>query len=463
VNPLDRCPYVPHHGHIHSFDMLDPEARANPFPFHSWLLADPSRRVYQAPFEKAFYVVHRYEDVKLVLTNSKLFSSAILPTRKSPFLALMDGADHLRIREIVNQMFQVEHQQFPKETIQDFIQQATRSLIEKKHASVFDEWATLIPLASIAHVLGLKIDRTTLKQLHDHAITINRALFVLGGTGERRDPNPDFSEKLRISFQLMKEFPKIWRLHKHIGSAGLSELKQMFIPHDSDLEFPRPDFDKIPGAINALLELMVAFSESIGNENNEAHGALIIRKAIRDGRLSKTEAVMLCTFILFAGYETSVSLLSNCVAHLAKDQSQFSKLKSDEKLIEPFMEEALRFYTPVGRFLRRVNEDVTLGDQVIPKGSMVIAMLSAANTDPERFDDPFTFHPDRAKNNHISFGKGLHFCVGAPLARLQALTALKELIKYSNQILLDETREMKMVTDRDNGIFRYEDLWIIIS
>ena len=443
--------------------MLDPRARECPHLYSEWLQSDSTRRVYKAPYEKSFYVVHRYDDVKFVLTNAKLFSSALLPTRHSPFLALMDGSDHLRQREIINKIFQVEQPDFPKTEIQKFISDITDQMVAKKYADMLEEWATLIPLASLGIVFGLPTDRQSLKNLHHHAIVINRALFVLGGTGPRRKATPTFKEKLLISVSLLKNFSRIRQLKKSIGKEGWSELKKMFLPIKTKQENPRPDFSYMPQALQSLLELMLMFSKALEDKSNPSLGIRILRDSINESRLSKTEAIMLCTFILFAGYETSVSLLSNGVWHLAENENLFKKLKQDPGGIELFMEECLRYYTPVGRFLRRANEEVVIGDQTIPKGAMVIVMLNAANTDPERFEEAYSFLEDREKNQHISFGKGIHFCVGAPLARLQAMTAFKVLVDKCDQFILDKTHPLRMVTDRDNGILRLEELWVEIS
>ena len=442
------------------FDLLDPQARACPHLYNQWLQSDLGRRVYKAPFENSFYVVHRYEDVKFVLTNHKLFSSAILPTRQSPFLALMDGEDHLRQRAIVTEIFQIEAPTFPLKNIQKFIQQTTLACVQKKRADVLDQWATVIPLASLSMVFGLTADRTALEKLHDYAMIINRALFVLGGTGPRRQPTPTLREKLAISYSLLKNISKLRRLKKSVGSEGWATLKRMFLPVKTQYENPRPDFSYMPDALHALLELMIMFEEALVDEGNQSHGVKILRQSIHENKISKLEAILLCTFILFAGYETSVSLISNGVAHLAKDKALLKQLKQNPGRLDSFIEECLRFYTPVGRFLRRTNEEVRIGEYIIPKGAMVIAMLTATNTDPDRFSDSYSFLSEREKNAHISFGKGIHFCVGAPLARFQAKVSFQELLAIVNTITIDPEKKLEWVTDRDNGILRYEELWI---
>jgi cytochrome P450 len=261
----------------------------------------------------------------------------------------------------------------------------------------------------------------------------------------------------------LKNISKIRKLKKAVGEEGWSVLKNMFLPVKTEFENPRPDFSYVPQSVEALLNLMIRFCDALEDEKNQSHGAVILRHAIDENKLLKVEAIMLCTFILFAGYETSVSLLSNSVYHLCSDSEVFIELKNNTNTIESFIEESLRFYTPVGRFLRRANEDVIIGGQTIPEGSMVIAMLGAANVDSDRFQNPYSFQADREKNQHMSFGKGIHFCVGAPLARLQAKLALTALVKSASHLSLDNSKELRMVTDRDNGILRLEELWVQIG
>ena len=454
----NRCPFSSDHTDITEFDMIDPHARACPHSYYKWIQGDLIRRVYGAPKEKSFYVVHRYEDVKFALTNNKLFSSAILPTRRSPFLALMDGTDHLRQREIANKIFQIDHPDFPKAAIQKFIEDVSQSLVSKMQVELLKDWATPIPLASLCLIFGIDPSVKMTRQLHEWAIIINRSLFVLGGTGQRRRERPTLTEKLSITFSLLRNISKIRKVKRSVGEEGWLVLKKMFLPMKTEFENPRPDFSFVPQAIEALLDLMILFNDALENEKNKSHGMGVLRQAVAEDKLLKVEAIMLCSFVLFAGYETSVSLLSNSVYHLSKHPELFKQLKDNPDSIEIFIEESLRFYTPVGRFLRRANEDVTIGEQTIPKGAMIITMLGAANTDPDRFDESFSFQSSRKKNQHMSFGKGIHFCVGAPLARLQANLALTSLIKAATQLLLDDTQELKMVTDRDNGILRLEEL-----
>jgi cytochrome P450 len=142
------CPF--NHGEvegIESFDMLDPVARSNPFPYYHWLQQSEDRRVYEIPDEQGFYAVHRYEDVKWVLQNPTLFANDILPTSKSPFFALMDGEEHARIRNVAAKIFLKKDEKL-EDLIEKSIKQYTSEIRDSVEVEVFSEWATPIAIST---------------------------------------------------------------------------------------------------------------------------------------------------------------------------------------------------------------------------------------------------------------------------------------------------------------------------
>lgn len=463
-NSLNRCPFHTKVDGIMEFDMIDPRARENPFPYYDWLRQDESNRVYKLTHEESFYVVHKHEDVKKVLTNNTDFINKILPTQTSPFFALMDGEDHLRIRNIATHILNPKNELFSLYEIDRFICDQTKKLARKNYVELFREWANPIPLTTLCLIFGLDYNTESIDKLHSHAITINRALFVLGGTGPRRSDKPNFKEKITIAFSIIKNAGGIYRLYKVLGKGGFNEIKEMFGQKKSSFETPRPDFKQIPKAIFPLLDLMLLFASNLKSDAPKSQAISYLQASIASNKISFAEAIMACAFIMFAGYETTTSLLSNCVNHLAHNPQEFQDLKDNPDKIENFIDEALRIYTPVGRFLRRTNKDVQISNTLIPKGSIVILMLGAANTDPNVFENPYQFNQER-KNQHqsLSFGKGVHFCSGMSLARHQIRVALEELIIQTTSISTKENYKPKMVTDRDNGILRYEKLYFNFS
>jgi cytochrome P450 len=249
----------------------------------------------------------------------------------------------------------------------------------------------------------------------------------------------------------------------------MKELRAAVKITNKKLEIPRPNFQHLPKGISPLFNLMLTVGHNLKEAKKDnvsrEYGNILPQFAqlIEKKQATLTEMIMACAFILFAGYETVSSLLSNCFVHLATHPLQFKTLKAKPEKIDSFIEEALRYYTPVTRFLRRTKKEVKIGDQVIPEGAIVILMVGAANTDPEKFDLGCRFNLDRSNaKQHLSFGKGPHFCIGANLARLQVKLALNELIKRADHIQISKNQPFRFVTDRDNGIYRYEQLKVIV-
>jgi len=147
-------------------------------------------------------------------------------------------------------------------------------------------------------------------------------------------------------------------------------------------------------------------------------------------QVQPAEMVPLCTLLLIAGFETTVNLIGNTVLALLEHPQAWRRVVADPNLVEAAVDETLRYDPPVQRTARMALEDVTLGDRRIRRGDMVVPLLAAANRDPAVFDAPDVFDLDRpAKHEHLAFGGGIHYCVGAPLARLEAAIAIRRLVQ----------------------------------
>ena len=146
-------------------------------------------------------------------------------------------------------------------------------------------------------------------------------------------------------------------------------------------------------------------------------------------RLSDVEVVAMGMLLLIAGHETTANLIGNGVAALLADPSLRDGLVADPARIPAAVEEFLRWSSPVSNTpMRFASVDVEMGGTTIPRGSMVMLSLAAANHDPERFDGPELLDPDRETTGHVAFGHGIHFCLGASLARLETEVALRTLL-----------------------------------
>jgi cytochrome P450 len=147
-----------------------------------------------------------------------------------------------------------------------------------------------------------------------------------------------------------------------------------------------------------------------------------------DGRMSPEQQVRTAKLLLIAGHETTVNLITNGMLTLLRHPDVLERLRRDPELVIPLTEELLRYEPPVHLLPERTAiDDIPIGGTTIAKGSQVILVLAAGSRDPDRFPEPDRFDPDREDNQHLGFASGIHYCFGAPLARLEEQIALSEL------------------------------------
>jgi len=157
--------------------------------------------------------------------------------------------------------------------------------------------------------------------------------------------------------------------------------------------------------------------------------SLLIAAEDQGDRLSEGELLVTCILLFVAGHETTVNLIGNGLLALLNHPDELAKLRADLTLLPGAVEELLRYDSPVQRTGRITNTDVKLDGRRIPKGSLVITALGAANRDPVHFPDPDRLDIRSRDNRHIAFGFGIHFCLGAPLARLEGQIAIGTLLR----------------------------------
>ncbi|HRI50744.1 MAG TPA: cytochrome P450, partial [Pseudomonadota bacterium] len=166
--------------------------------------------------------------------------------------------------------------------------------------------------------------------------------------------------------------------------------------------------------------------------------------------LSEEEVRATVGMLLFAGHETTTNLITNGVLLLLRHPEALAALRRDPALLAPMIEEMLRYESPVQLITRIPDEDVVLAGQPVSKGQRVLLVLASANRDPAQFPEPDQFIIGRRENRHLSFGLGIHFCVGAALARVEAQLAFGQLLeRWPTLRLADET-----IAWRDSLAFR---------
>ena len=370
-----------------TFNPMDPEFVRDPYPtYHRLRAEDP---VHHSPL--GFWVLTRYEDVVTALRDSRLAKEAItafvaarLGRTPAPVAALSmldrDPPDHTRLRSLVNKAFT------PRvvETLRPRIQQIVDALVDRVesagHMDLIEEFAYPIPVAVICEMLGVPVE--------DH------------------------------------ERFKGW-------SADLARsLDALLLPPESGVA--ERGFFARQSLGNYFRELIAVRRKS---PRQDLLSGLIAAEEAGD-TLTEEELLATCVLLLIAGHETTVNLIGNGTLALLRHPDQLGRLRDDPGLIVTAVEELLRFDGPVQRTARIPSEDVTIGGHTIKQGEMVMPFIGAADRDPAQFPDPDRLDLGRAENRHIAFGWGIHFCLGAPLARVEGQIAINTLLKRLPRLAL---------------------------
>src|SRR5262245_42710415 len=357
---------------------MDPEFVADPYPtYHRLRSEDP---VHQSPL--GFWVLTRYEDVVSVLRDARFVKepiAAVVASRMggaTPPVPLSmlerDPPDHTRLRGLVSKAFT------PRvvETLRPHIQQIVDGLLDRvegRHSmDLIEDFAYPLPVIVICQMLGVPVE--------------DRDRF------------------------------KGWGLDIARG------LDAIMLPADSDVT--RRSLASRTALGDYFRELI---AERRASPRADMLSALIAAEEAGD-KLSEDELLATCTLLLVAGHETTVNLIGNGTLALLRHPDELRRLLERPALIASAVEELLRYDGPVQRTARITSEDVTIGGRTIGKGELVMPFIGAADRDPAQFPDPDRLDITRADNRHIAFGWGIHFCLGAPLARLEGQIAINALV-----------------------------------
>lgn len=442
------------------FDPLSAAIRRCPHPHYDRLNARPVTALLDHP---NFYLVSGYETVVDVLMDPGTYDGQPFPDAEVPIMSAMRPEPHARVRGAVQSIFTRKALEQLTPYIEAVVRRRTDDLLRQGSGDLMALWANPIPLSVIARMFGFPDGEADLARLHRYGDAAIRLAIPYGGPGR----------------PLPKGFRARWRQIVGLGRAIPSVLRLLFLMPASERrpqgKFPNPMADK-PGyprtglphypelahlAIDFQVEVLKIFKQRLASPGNEVVDLLI--PPLQRGELGLREALGAAQQILVAGYETTASTLASAVYRLAQDPALLDFLKADASRIEPFVEELLRLDAPLQRTLRRTTRAVTLAGVDLPENAQLIVMLGAANVDGARFDCPHQFDPERKlASRHLAFGRGIHICLGAQLARLEVKLALTELLGRIDGVGLDPADPPDRVVDKDIGMWGFVRLPVTI-
>jgi hypothetical protein len=259
-------------------------------------------------------------------------------------------------------------------------------------------------------------------RVRELADTLADRVADLGADGSPVDLIAEYAEPLPVQViaELLGVPERDWHLLRPWSNA-IVKMYEYEVSETQRLAAERASAE----FVDYLRELVAARRRDPGDDLISS----LIAETDRDGaRLSEDELITTCTLLLNAGHEATVNVVGNGMSALLTHPDQLAATRSDDALVASAVEELIRYDSPLQLFERTAITDTTVGDVVVQQGQKIAALLGAANRDPAVFALPDTFDVTRAENPHIGFGAGIHFCVGAPLARVELQTSLHTLL-----------------------------------
>jgi cytochrome P450 len=367
------------------FDPADEAVRRDPFAVFARLRdEDP---VHWSPALKT-WVVTRYDDVRDVAMSADLSPNRLAPfyaslrdERRSMLAEVMrylsvwlvfrDPPEHTRLRRLLNGVVNPKLVAAMRPSIRRVVDEVLERVAGRDEIDFASEVAALVPAWVILDMLGI--------------------------ARERFDEIKVWSDDMRTFIGTSRGEPARYERVQRGAHAMAAFFREAIAERRAE---PRDD----------VISRMIAATDD-------------------EGRLSEDELVGTCMLILFGGHETTTSLLTNGVNALLGHPGELERLRADLALIESAVEEFLRYDGPSLSIARVVAQDHELGGRVLARGERVYAMVSAANRDPRQFDRPDALDLGRNPNRHLTFGFGIHFCLGAPLARLEGQACFAALLE----------------------------------
>ncbi|MDO0974259.1 cytochrome P450 [Mycolicibacterium frederiksbergense] len=363
--------------------MLDPVNRANPYPLFAQirelgpLLMPESNMTVLSSFADCDEVLRHpdscSDSMKSSVVQRQLASDAMPPRGNTPGFLFLDPPDHTRLRKLAQQAFAPRVVRALEPEIAATVDGLLDAMAAAGSADLVSGLAYPLPVAVICRLLGVPVADES--RFSSAAALVAQALDpIMSITGA---PDPEADARLEAG---------AW-LREYLGE--LVEQRR------AD---PRED----------LISALIAAEEG-------------------GDQLTADEIVATCNLLLIAGHETTVNLIANAAQEMLRNPEHWAALAADAELAGAIVEETLRFDPPVQLVMRIAGADMRIGAQDIQAGDTMLLLLAAAQRDPDMYDEPDRFRPGRESLRHLSFGLGPHFCLGAPLARLEARVALSKL------------------------------------
>jgi cytochrome P450 len=354
------------------FNPWDEAYRANPYPYYEALYRRPP---YLLNMFVPMVLVGRYRDASTILRDHERFSSVppMTPFMQrrlevfgtAPRVVFSDPPVHTRLRRLVSRAFTPRRIRDLEPQIHEFTRLLLDQVAEKGKFDVMTDLANPLPVMMIAHILGVPPeDYLTFKQWSDRVIE-----------SDNTPPGMPLPESVKTAFRSLRAY-FVKEIEKRRRSAG-----------------------------DDLVSVLVA-------SRDEADA------------LTEEELIAFVVLLLLAGNETTTNLIGNGMLALGRNPDQMQKLIREPQLMPRAIEEMLRYDCPVQSTARYPKVDVTIDGVELKANTVTFVMVAAANRDPEQFPNPVVFDIAREPNQHLAFGEGIHYCLGAPLARMEGAIAI---------------------------------------
>jgi cytochrome P450 len=351
------------------------ESRPNPWPIYAEMRKTPV-----AAEPDGTYVVSTYDEIVQLLHDPRISSDVAKhsQTLSSPGFINTDPPVHDRLRRLATSHFGPPHRPDLVAGLEQWLQETVDALVDKLEPGeidVVDQISYPFPVSAICRVLGVPPEDEP--KFHGWSSVLIQALGARFDTGDNT---------------------KLFQAAIQANTELLDYLRELAETHRKD-----PGDDIISG---------------------------LVTDSGPDGRMNDDELLGTCRLLLIAGHETTVNLITNGMLTLLRHSEQLERLRNDPGYAIPMVEELLRFEPPVQAIPSRYAVgDIEVGGTTIPNGAHVVLMVASGSRDDRRFSDPDTFNPDRPEREHLGLGGGVHYCFGAPLARLEVQIALRTLAR----------------------------------